>query len=520
MIQNTAGWIGTLLFCLALCSTCRQKEPEIKPNLLFILTDEQTYFTMKAYGNDRIQTPNLNRLTETSFVFEKAYVTQPVCTPNRASVLTGLYPHSHGSTTNNIALDESLQTLPELFSDTSYHTAYIGKWHLGDEVFAQHGFDTWISIEDLYSNHYRDGRDPEARSDYHHWLIANGYEPDRPDGKFSRQFAAKLPIEHGKPAFIKERALAYVESHQTNPFILFLSYLEPHMPFFGPLDSLYHPEDILLPESYHHEMGADVPLKYRLKSETIAGKYGETEADMRQLIANYWGLVSLVDLSIGAILDKLDTLGLAENTIVVFTSDHGDMMGAHRLVEKQVMYEESVRVPLIIRDLRLGRQQMNIDQPVSHIDIVPTLLDLMDQPIPAHLQGRSVRPVMQGEPNSERPVFIEWNPDRNPRSGMPKVTNLASDEKMIEVNQSYVRTIVTPNGWKLALHTTDISQLFHLPSDPLELHNLFGEAAYRDTVEQLMKEIINWQIATSDTIDIQVKQRSKNKFDTLGLGGN
>jgi len=128
-----------------------------KPNLLFIWTDEQRADTMAVYGNTKIHAPNLNRLADESVVFERAYVTQPVCTPNRSAVMTGLWPHTSGCIRNNIPLPAEIPCLPEILNDPDYRTAYMGKWHLGDEIFAQHAFQEWVSMEDGYSSHYSAG---------------------------------------------------------------------------------------------------------------------------------------------------------------------------------------------------------------------------------------------------------------------------------------------------------------------------------------------------------------------------
>ncbi len=129
------------------------------PNLLFIYTDEQAINTLAAYGNSQIDMPNLNRLAEQSTVFEQAYVTQPVCTPSRSTLLTGQYPHTNSCIENNIPLKNGTPCLPEMLVNGKYATAHIGKWHLGDELYAQHGFDKWISIEDNYNKYFTEGKD-------------------------------------------------------------------------------------------------------------------------------------------------------------------------------------------------------------------------------------------------------------------------------------------------------------------------------------------------------------------------
>jgi arylsulfatase A-like enzyme len=470
-----------------------------KPNLLFIWTDEQQYFTMKAYGNEIIQTPNLNRLASESFVFEKAYVTQPVCSPDRASVMTGLYPHTHGIVANNIPLAAEVKTLPEIIADPDYHTAYMGKWHLGDEIFAQRGFGTWVSIEDNYIQYYGHGKDREARSDYHHWLVEKGYEPNERN-RFSRSYAARLPLEHCKPKFLEEEAIRFMETHKDDPFILYINFLEPHMPFFGPLDSLYSPDEVILPGSFDDVPSFDDPLSHRLRWEGIKRQYGTTEEEFRELIARYWGLVTQVDMSVGAILDKLESLGLAENTIVVFTSDHGDMMGAHRLVTKGVMYEESVRIPFLLKDPRLNTSQRIIREWVSQVHIVPTLLDLMGHEVPGYLEGKSLVPSMKEDKFPAEDIFIEWNSHMDYRVRDWAEREITEADSVQLAASPSIRTIISKEGLKLSLSNRDKSQLFDLNKDPLEIENLFYKDEYQQTIKELEGKIKKWQTLTNDTL--------------------
>ena len=192
--------------------------PSRKPNLLVLWTDEQRADTMAAYGNTKIKVPNLNKLSEESVVFEKAYVSQPVCTPSRSTIMSGLWPHQSGLTQNNIALPPEVPTLPEIANDQEYRTGYMGKWHLGDEIFPQHGFQEWVSMEDGYSRFYGESRDQDARSDYHHFLVEKGYKPDTDGGRFSRGFAARLPIEHCKPKIPRRGGVRFPPAPPEFPF--------------------------------------------------------------------------------------------------------------------------------------------------------------------------------------------------------------------------------------------------------------------------------------------------------------
>jgi arylsulfatase A-like enzyme len=446
--------------------------------LLFIWTDEQRADTMAVYGNKKIRVPNFNKLASESVVFKKAYVTQPVCTPSRSSVMTGLWPHTSGLLTNNIPLPKETPCLNELINDPDYRTAYMGKWHLGDEIFTQHGFHEWVSIEENYIKHYSEGRNREARSDYHHFLVKLGYKPGR-NNTFSRSFAASLPIEQCKPKFLEKSACDFMKRHRDKSFMLYINFLEPHMPFTGPLDDMYDPGEIDLPPNFNDPLEENEPDKCKKKLRDCARKYGTTEEDFRKLIARYWGLNSQVDLSVGAILDTLEELGLADDTIVVHTSDHGDMMGSHHLVEKGLMYEESARIPWLMRVPALGRKQRVIARPVSHIDLVPTLLELMGRSdAGAHLPGQSLVPLIKGGKVAEDYVFIEWNTE--PR----------------------IRTVVSPDGWKLCLSKEDKCQLFNLKKDPYETTNLYDSDKHEDVIAKLTEKIRAWQKKVKDDVEV------------------
>ncbi len=485
-----------------------------RPNLLFIYTDEQAAKTMSAYGNDLIETPNLDRLADGSMVFENTYVTQPVCTPSRSSLLTGLYPHTSGCTANNIPLPREIECLPELADFSDYRTAHMGKWHLGDEIFAQHGFDEWVSIEDNYRRYYSPGRDKDQHCDYWHWLVdEHGVEPPESDdgfNAFSRADAARLPEEQSKPAFLAERATSFLSETGDEPFMLFVNFLEPHMPFFGPRDDQYDPDDVPLPDNFDAVPGPDAPLKLRLLYEHYrhTGTSGlplRTEGDWKRLIANYWGLCSQVDTHVGGILDALEDAGHADDTIVVYTSDHGDMMGSHQLVAKTVMYEESVRVPMLLRVPWMSQMTGRIEAPVSQVDLVPSLLDLLNQPVPSHLQGRSWRSDLHApESFSHRDVVIEWNGSDNGmlRAGsrdMPAhIDRITSYEEAHRALSARVRTIVTPTGWKFNCSPLGEHELYNLHEDPGETENLIDDPAVTELVADLYERLLRWQETTGD----------------------
>ena len=324
-----------------------------KPNLLFIFTDQQRFDTMACYGNHWIQTPNLNALAEESYVFENAYVTQPICTPARSSIMTGLYPHTNGCIQLNVPLKPETPTIAEMVSD-EYHCAYYGKWHLGDELMAQHGFEDWVSIEDYYRLYYSRPEYLSRFSNYHSYLLDNGFTPDRErQGElvFDRVTSARLPEEFVKARYTGREAARFIRENHHRPFVLYAGIFEPHNPYLGPLDDLYPADELEVGPNFRRKPSQDASLLHRMLADHYMNggeMYDEdlsTEAGCRQIRAQYMANVTLVDRGVGDILQALDDCGLTENTIVVFTSEHGDMMGDHGLFEKSVMYEEAARVP-------------------------------------------------------------------------------------------------------------------------------------------------------------------------------
>lgn len=452
-----------------------------KPNLLFIWTDEQRADTLAVNGNRTFHIPALNRLAAESVSFSRCYDTQPVCTPARGSVMTGLWPHTAGTTTNNVALPATTPTMPELLADSSYRTGYMGKWHLGDEIFAQHGFETWVSIEDAYNKYYSASRDKNKRSDYQQFLVQLGYKPKDND-QFSRSIVGKVPIDHTKPGFLASEASNFISKHRQEPWMLYVNFLEPHMPFTGPYNDLHTAEEAPLPKNYPHQPMEREPEVYqrareKFREDGFEGHDLSTRQGWEEINRNYAGLCTLVDHAVNRILWALESSGQAGNTIVVFTSDHGDMMGSHSLLTKNVMYEEAVRIPLLVRVPFQAQKPHRIELPVSHIDLVPTLLDLMGRKAPESLPGQSLVPLLRGGVLRQDHVFIEWNA-REPNTN--------------------VRTIISPDGFKLAMFDRDNCLLFDRSRDPQEMRNIYYRSESAPASKRLRAKLEKWQRDTRD----------------------
>ena len=468
-----------------------------KPNLIVFLTDQQRADTIVGAASRTVHAPNLRKLAAESVIFERAYVTHPLCVPSRASLLTGMWPHQTGCTKNGVSLDPRFRTFAELIGDDSYHPAYMGKWQLGDEATQQRGFRDWISTEGV--------------SDYSRFLGSNGYTPDKPNGSFSERLISQLPLDISKPRFLEGHACEFIEKHRFDPFVLFVSFVEPHSPYNGPLNLEHALEDVELDATAVAPANDNLPLRYKLmrewqQAEALLDRnrlpnlffFGVTQDEYRAMKQRYLGLITMVDRSIGRILSCLERAELLDKTTIIHTSDHGDMLGAHHLFGKEVMFSEAVRVPYLVR-LPGQRQNLRVVQPVSHIDFLPTLLDLLGEPKPNQCAGHSLAPLLHGESMAPGNVFIEWSPNR---FKVMKGTKLASRRKIKRAMNESTRAVISPEGWKLCLRDQDLNELYNLEADPNETHNLYYQPDYRAIIEQGRRDILSWQRTTGDTLKL------------------
>lgn len=504
-LTRTAASAASALLLPSLSRAASASRARRKPNLIVFLPDQQRSDTLATYPSPytRCHSPNLTKLASQSVIFDRCYVTYPLCTPSRSSLLTGTWPHQNGCTSNNLALAARWKAFPEMLGDADYRTGYLGKWHLGDEVFAQRGFEEWASIEDMYQEFFSPGRDRKAITDYSKFLRSQGLTPDAANGSFSRGFASKLPMELSKPRFLQNHACDFIARHARDPFVLFVSFLEPHSPYYGPLNEEHSLDDVELEPSARRSFGADMPLHLRLRQEA-PNKGGKAE-QWRVTKQRYLGNITSIDRAIGAILAKLDDLNLVDDTIVVHTSDHGDMMGAHQFFEKNCMFEPASRVPYLIRMPGQARSR-RVAQQVSHIDFAPTLLDLLGAPVHAQCVGRSRAPLIRGESMPSENVFMELGSGTagtgSAEGGVPfkPGTKLATPIEIDRVTKTFTRTTVSPDRWKLNLRDADKGELYDLSSDPLETENLYGRAAFSDRQKMLTADIQKWQECTGDEV--------------------
>jgi arylsulfatase A-like enzyme len=411
--------------------------------------------------------------------------------------MTGTWPHINGCTRNSVPLDRRFRVFPELMEDRDYSTAYIGKWHLGEEGPVGRGFDEWISTDD--------------RGDYTNFLISKGITPDKENGRFSELAISSLPVELSRPKFLERHACEFIEKYRGDPFILVVGFVEPHSPYNGPLNDEHPFDDVDLDVTATLPESEDIPLRYRLmrewqQAEAVLDRqrlptqlfFGVTPEEYRSIKQRYLGLVTLVDQSVGAILGCLERLDLSDRTIVVHTSDHGDSLGAHHLFGKETMFEEATHVPLLIR-LPGQTRTKTIQQRISHIDFVPTLLDVLGQANHPQCAGKSLLPLINEEAAAPENVFLEWAPNR---TKVRKGTKLARRRTTKRAVEESTRTIVTSDGWKLSLRDKDLNELYNLNDDPLERRNLYADRQYGSVIARLTGEIHRWQEATNDKLKL------------------
>src|SRR5436190_1025305 len=383
-----------------------------KPNLILFLPDQQRADTLACYGGVKVHAPNLNKLASESVVFERTYVTHPVCTPSRSSLMTGTWPHINGCTRNSVPLDRRFRVFPELMQDRDYRTAYIGKWHLGEDGPVGRGFQHWISTDD--------------HGDYTRYLTSKGFAPDKPNGRFSEVAVSNLPIELSRPKFLEKHACDFIEKHQRDPFILVVAFVEPHSPYNGPLNDVNPLDEVELDVTATIPESEDIPLRYRLMRE--------------------W-------------------------------------QQAEALLDRERLPGQT-------------RQKM-ISHPVSHIDFVPTLLELLEQSNHPQCAGKSLLSLVHDETAPPRNVFLEWAPNR---TKVKKGSRLARRRLIKRAVEESTRTIVSPDGWKLCLRDRDLNELYNLKDDPFETRNLYLDAQYASVVSRFTTEICRWQEATNDKL--------------------
>ena len=483
-----------------------------QPNILLISSDQQHWNTIGTL-NPYLVTPNLDRLAKEGITFTRAYCANPSCTPSRASLITGLYPSQHGAWTLGAKLPEDIPTLGGILAAAGYRTSLIGKAHFQplratDDYpsLESYGYlQDWDFWRNFSQDFYGFGHVELARNHtneqivgqhYALWMEENGltnwrdyFRPPAGTMDPAERGTWPLPEEYHYDAWIAKRTNALLEQFAKDDanFFLWASFPDPHPPYLvpEPWDRMYDPQQISVPRAKPGEHATNPP-HHRLTQERQPdfSHYCESgfdllgmsshvhdEEDLRKDIATYYGMISMMDKYIGSILDKLDELGLSENTIVVFTSDHGHLFGQHGLIAKGPFhYEDLLRVPLIVRYPGHAPARAMSGALQSLVDFAPTLLSLLGLPTARHMTGVDQSAVWLGGEIPARDHIICENHHE------PTTIHLKTYEE---------------NRYKLTVYFRQIyGELFDLQDDPGELHNLWDDPRYRELREELLLKFL------------------------------
>jgi len=494
-----------------------------RPNLLILCSDEQRTDTLGCYGpvygvagNPVLRTPHIDTLAREGVRFDRAYVPYPLCSPARASLWTALYPHQHDVLGNKreMQLPSGYRSPVAALHDGGFNTGYVGKWHVPGATPQELGFS------DARALGRRWGRDIE---EYRMYLRAKGYSlsPGSVENLTPREHSllrgenppacgtSDLPLHDYLEWWVTDRAIEMIEgaSRSEQPFFLVCGWNAPHFPMIvpAPYDAAYDPVKVPLPPTFVDDLHGKPEVQHRRPSHTPVQHLNPD--GWRRLIAHYWGLVSLIDEQVGRIVAALHRLHIAEDTIVVYLSDHGDMMGSHHLMEKGAwnVYEETVHVPLIIRDSRSATPGGVVPQLVSLVDLMPTLLALVDVPAPPELSGQSTLQLMGG--NADRWDDVVYGETMG-LSERAEVDTPLPQDALDPSELLVVKWLRTPE-WKYAYYSTDHDELYNLAADPGEATNLAADATYSQTVESFREQLLQWMQQTGDPLLPHLRARMR-----------
>lgn len=430
-------------------------------NLVIIETDEHHFKTLGCYGGRIVGTPNIDWIANNGAMCTSFYATTPVCSPSRAALVSGLYPQKTPVTTNNIPLSDSIITFAEILKRNGYATGYAGKWHLDGSGKPQWGPKRKFGFED---NRFMFNRG--------HW---KKFE-DTPDGP---RVGARN--RKGQPSYdvagadektfstdwLCTKAIDFIDTHKDKPFCYMVNLPDPHGPntVRAPYDSMY--DDVEVP----------IPVSMTRKPEQIPkwGKpAGVKPAQLKRMMRNYYGMVKCIDDNVGRILQTLRDRNLLEKTIVVFTSDHGDLCGEHGRLNKGVPYEGSARIPFLMYCDGKIRKGTVVNEALSNVDFLPTVMNLLDVKFDHAVDGRDATQLFTGRKAND------WE----------DIAIIRSTGRPGQVGNAWFSAIT--QQYKLVYATNEDPWLIDIRNDPNELTNLFSDPAQKDQIKWMTKKLVEY----------------------------
>ena len=456
-----------------------------KKQVVLIMTDTTRKDMLGCYGNDDMKTPNLDKLSEEGIRFDRAYTAQPVCGPARSCLFTGLMPHSNGMIANSMPLGENVTTIGKRLSDNGYKCGYVGKWHLDGTDYFGNGICP-EGYEDKYwydMKRYLDELTEEER------MLSR-------DPKYALE--GKVYEEFTYAHRCTNRAIDYIEENKDNDFFLTLSYDEPHGPSLcpEPFNKMYEGYKFPFYPSYSDTL-ENKPFYQKLWAGANEGRTPQELNSTNPNFSLFLGSNSFVDYEVGRLREVLDKL---DDPMIIFTSDHGDACGSHRLFAKgATVYEDVAGIPLMIKYRECGKVS---NMPASHLDIVPTILDYMEVSQPTILEGKSILPHIKNiDEKINDEVFCEFTRyeiDHDGFGGLQMMRAIIDDR------------------YKLAIHLLDTDELYDNVEDPFEMNNLINDEKYKDVRDRLHDKLLNFMNETRDPYrGYQWKMRPWRKVDNI-----
>lgn len=459
------------------------------PNILWLCTDQQRYDTIRSLGNSLIRTPNIDSLVNDGVAFTQAYCQSPVCSPSRASFLTGRYPRTTGCRQNGQTIPSSEVLVSKMFADAGYRCGLAGKLHLAScsEGKVEERIDD--GYHDFRWSHHPQPDWPENA--YTQWLHAKGVSWDQLySGQSDGYVKEGVPAEYHQTTWCAEMTMDFIRGNQQRPWFFSFNCFDPHHAFDPPAEYLakYDPSEMRLPKFREGELN-NKPHFQKLDSEWAHNSPGEfhtgaiTDAQRQNVTAAYYAMCELIDDQVGRILGCLEETGQRDNTIVIFMSDHGEMLGDHGLYFKGPhFYDEAVRVPLVISCPDRFESGLTIDGLTELVDIVPTLLEAAMLPVPQQVQGRSLLPHLTGEADpAQHRDFVYCEYYNSWTHGDAYGTMLRTDSHKIVV-----------------YHGTELGELYDLKADPDEFCNLWDSDQHKDLKLTLMKQCFDASVLSMD----------------------
>jgi choline-sulfatase len=425
----------------------------------FLMSDQHQREASGCYGSTEVRTPHIDEIARRAVRFDRAYCQAPVCVPSRGSLITGQYAHKHGARILADALPEEARTIGHFFRERGYVTGAIGKMHFVDEK-RRHGFD-----HRLYEADFQNTLTPAERKQLRE-------DQGGAEGFVGR--ASKLGGRFFQDNYYAEESVKFLRANKDKPFCLWSSFFMPHTPLVPMRQyfDLYGAAKLTLPKRPADDLTGG--FEGHLIRARERGWYAQTDAELRQSLAGYYGNISQMDACVGRVYDTLRELGLDKNTVVVYTSDHGEMAGAHRMWTKHNMFEQSVAVPLLISMPERMESGTPRTQLIEQVDLFPTLAELCGHEAPAGLHGRSFAGMVQGRRYTQREfAYSEYY----------------FCHRVFTRDDRYVGKepilMVRTDRWKFNYLSWGRSELFDLVKDPGEFRNAIDDVGNAGIVKEL-----------------------------------